>query len=276
MNHARAHMHRICSCLLLLSLCATACSSYVITVQPPPPQLPPHVATARPPMTLAVESTYAPFVDGELSTTQRYPRNHGLGREDRDRYRRAFEASGQFTAVTLAPPGDGPHCRLSVVSGREPPHELRRAVSILLTLGLLSHEQREIVRLEAAVSAPGRAVQTYRLEARITTNARSAGATRLHRPPSFSGPENDLVAALVALMGRDGWLDGASRPGPQPKSGLRSELRASQRGAPAALSLGASRAARSSRRECPSQPKSHFEIAHHASLRGPCSTWGGR
>ena len=169
------------------------------------------VASARPRLTLAVRSTYAPFVDGALSTTDRYPRDHKLGVDVQDRYRSAFEATRQFANVRISDDPEGLHCRLEIVSGREPSHELRRIVSILFTLGLLSHEQRETVQLTATVSAPARGETIYRLEAKITTNAEHGGNTKLRRPRALCGPENDLVATLVAHMAKDGWLDAAGR-----------------------------------------------------------------
>jgi hypothetical protein len=57
------------------------------------------------------------------------------------------------------------------------------------------------------VSLPGRAPSTYSLQGHITTNAVGGDDTRLRRPWSLCGPEDELMAALTAQLAHDGWLD---------------------------------------------------------------------
>lgn len=197
---------------LLLTALTAGCASYRMTIEPPPTALPTREASQRVPLSITVKSTYAPYVDGDLSTTDLYPRDRRLGQEDLGRYREALLATQQFVEVTAGDPGPGLHCALTVVSGREPARDGRRALS-LLTFGQLSHEQREIVRLEVVVSRPGREPSTYRLEGRITTDAGDFATSRTRRSHSQCGPEGELARALVSRMVTDGWLDAAgSRP----------------------------------------------------------------
>jgi len=205
-------MRPLCIPLLLTALTA-GCASYRMTIEPPPTALTTRDASQRVPLTITVQSTYAPYVDGDLSTTDLYPRDRELGQQDLRRYREALLATQQFVEVTAGDPGPGLHCALTVVSGREPARNGRRMLSILLTFGQLSHEQREIVRLEAVVSRPGREPSTYRLEGRITTDAVDFETSRTRRSRSLCGPEGELARALVSRMVADGWLDAAgSRP----------------------------------------------------------------
>lgn len=194
---------------LLFASVAAGCASYRITIEPPPFDLAARAAHARGPLAVSLQSTYAPYVDGDLSRTDLYPRDRELGRQDLERYRQALAATQQFAAVTLGGPGQGLHCALTVVSGREPAQPGRRWLSLLLTLGQLSHEQREIVRLEAVVSAPGRAPASYRFEGRVTTDAVGADDVQTRRPYSLCGPENELARALVSHLAKDGWLESA-------------------------------------------------------------------
>ena len=192
---------------LLLAAIWASCSTYEIAIEPAPVALAPREADARLPLTFAVRSTYAPFVDEDLSTTDLYPRDRRLLRDEVARYAQALTATGQFASVTEGAPGNGLHCQFVIVSGREPSNEFVRVLSILLTLTLLPHEQREIVRLQAEVSSPSRASATYECRALVTSSATAFDDTRLRRPRSFSGPEHELVAALVARMATDGFLD---------------------------------------------------------------------
>ncbi|MCU0866557.1 MAG: hypothetical protein MUC36_22460 [Planctomycetes bacterium] len=198
-------MRPICVPLLLAALTA-GCATYRIAIEPPPVDLPTRDASQRVPLTITVQSTYAPYLDGDLSTTDRYPRDSKLGQQDLHRYRLALLATQQFEAVAAGDPGQGLHCALNVVSGREPARTGRLLLSILLTFGQLSHEQREIVRIEAVVSRPGREPSKYHLEGRITTDA-VLDSAHTRRANSLCGPENELARALVSQMAVDGWLD---------------------------------------------------------------------
>lgn len=198
---------------LLLTALTAGCASYRMSIEPPPVALPTREASQRVPLAITVQSTYAPYVDGDLSTTDSYPRDRELGQQELRRYRLALLATQHFVEVTAGDPGPGLHCALTVVSGREPAREGRRVLSILLTFGQLSHEQCEIVRIEAVVSRPGREPSTYRLEGRITTDAVGFDSARTRRSDSLCGPESELARALVSRMVADGWLDAAgSRP----------------------------------------------------------------
>jgi hypothetical protein len=47
------------------------------------------------------------------------------------------------------------------------------------------------------------------VQGHITTNAVGGDDTRLRRPWSLCGPEDELMAALTAQLAHDGWLDAA-------------------------------------------------------------------
>lgn len=194
---------------LLLAALSSSCATYKIAIEPPAMRADARVETDRPPLLVSVESTYAPYQDGELLTADLYPRDREHKSDEEDRYCRAFVATQQFASVHVGAPGSGLHCALSIVSGREAPDEWRRALSILLTFGQLSHEQREIVRVTAIVSLPGRVPSTYSLQGHITTNAVGGDDTRLRRPWYLCGPEDELMAALTDQLAHDGWLDAA-------------------------------------------------------------------
>jgi hypothetical protein len=192
--------------LVAASALLGACTSYEMTITPAPGSLPERPLARRPGLSLEVDSTYAPYVDGQLDLGDVYARDGQLGLVEGRVYRNAFESTRQFAAVQTGQAGSSLHCRLAIVSGREPPNELLRTVSILFTFGLLAHHQREIVSLTATVSAPWRAPMDYALEAEIDTRAVSADASGPRR--LFYEPEQQIVDALVARLAADGWLDG--------------------------------------------------------------------
>jgi hypothetical protein len=150
---------------------------------------------------ITVESTYAPYVDGRLQLDDLYPRNGRRGREEQVRYEMAFEATQQFRAVEIGEVGNGLHCRVAVVSGREPPNRLISG----LTFGLVPIYRREIIAIEATVSAPGRAPATYAIEGRITS--RIQGPIDPDQRRYSNEPEQRLAASLAGWMADDGWLD---------------------------------------------------------------------
>lgn len=192
---------------LTLSFLAGSCASYRIAIEPPPHELAARAGAACRPLGISLQSTYAPYENGELSTTDLYPRDSELGARELHRYREALLSTQRFESVAKGEPGKGLHCALTVVSGREPARKGRCILSFFL-FGLLSHEQREIVRIQAVVTAPGRSAQTYRLEGRITTDAIMDIHVGLHRD-FLDGPEKDIAMALASHMEKNGWLDTA-------------------------------------------------------------------
>jgi hypothetical protein len=187
---------------IALPLVLSCCISFEVTMTPPPGALQPRPPENRPDLTIAVESTYAAFVDDRLQLDDLYPRNGRLGRQELAHYVMAFRATEQFRTVATGQPGNGLHCRVAVVSGREPPGDHLRTI---LTFGLVPTRQREIISIQATVSAPGREPATYAVEGRITMRTQGPIARQTER--WSSEPECQLAACLVARMMDDGWLD---------------------------------------------------------------------
>lgn len=185
-----------------LLLVVSGCTTYELTVIPPALALQPRPPASRPDLTIAVQSTYAPYANEDLQLGELYPRDGRLGRREQARYQEAFAATQQFRSVAIGDAGNPLHCRLVILSGREPPTNHLLAG---LTFGLVPTYRREILRLDATVSAPGRVPARYALEGRVLSRTRGPGDTT---QPRFSNlPEQQLTAALVARMAADGWLD---------------------------------------------------------------------
>ena len=185
-----------------LLIVLSGCTTYELTMIPPALALQSRPPATRPDLTIAVQSTYAPYGDEDLQLGDLYPRNGRLGRMEQNRYQEAFAATQQFRSVAVGDAGNPLHCRLVILSGREPPTNRLLAG---LTFGLVPTYRREILRLDATVSAPGRVPASYAIEGRILSRTQGPGDTT---QPRFSNvPEQQLTAALVARMAADGWLD---------------------------------------------------------------------